>query len=119
MSLYKEFVEEVENCHIIEEENAYIKYEFVKTKTHTEAYIHELYVRSDFRNGKVGSGLADKVAVEAREKGCKWMSCVVDLDKWDVAKHTMRVYCFLRYGFKIHAVGDGKIVMVKSLEDKK
>lgn len=89
-----EFYKEYLDLQIIEEENAFISYGIIEDKCHIE----DLYIRKGYRKLGLGSSLADKVTVIAKECGCTKLTTYSEKSSPGCKVATK---AFLAYGFDI------------------
>lgn len=102
MSLYAKYIAEREGFRIVEDEFGFATFIF----TVNGCYIRDIYVIPEFRNGKIASQYADKVAAIARANGYKSLIGTV----CPAAKgSTDSLRVLLAYGFTLTHV-DGPLI---------
>ena len=76
------------------------------------AFIHEIYVDSDFRLKGFGRLMADMVTGIAQESNCKWLYGSV----WPQAKQaTESMKAIIAYGFKLDSSSENCILFRKEI----
>lgn len=70
MSLYAEYIKEKLDDNCMETELGFATYRYLNDN---KVYIIDIYVKPEYRKSKIASDLADLIAQEAKEKGCKEM----------------------------------------------
>ena len=70
ISLYGKYIAEREGKEIIENDKCFAVYCFGEDECGKFCYIEDIYVLPDFRKSGEAKGIADKIAIEAKEKGC-------------------------------------------------
>lgn len=108
MSLYGEYILEREGKQIVEDDRGFATYVI----TDNVCYIESIYVRRDFRMTNVASYLADKIVVEAKERGC-----TVLLGSVDPLAHgsTISTKVLFGYGFELSHISGALIYFKKEL----
>ena len=71
MSMYASYVRERMGDEIVETEQGFATYRYLKDGGVDAVYIIDIYVRTDFRKNNVASNLADHIVESAKHKGCK------------------------------------------------
>ncbi len=71
MSHYADYLQERTTDSIIEDETGFVSYRFMEDGH--AVYIVDIYVAPEFRKKGVAYGFADRIAKEAKEKGCACM----------------------------------------------
>ena len=108
MSLYAEYLQEMEGADVLELENGFIAYSF----SNGECFIHDIFVRKSARNTNCFRRLGDTVLELAKERKCKSIKCEV----WtDSRNPTLSLHAVLSYGFKVVKATENRIHLVKEL----
>jgi len=108
MSLYKEYLEEIEGAEVLELEDGFIAYSFKDF----ECFIHEVYVRKSARQTNCFRTLGDVVLNMAKERNCSAIKCEV----WTDNKNpTLSLKAVLSFGFKVAKATENRIHLVKEL----
>lgn len=108
IDLYEKYIEEREGQHLIKEENGFITYLI----NGDQCYISDFFVSKNYRRSGIGYRMADKVTIEAKERGCKYLTCQVDLNAFGVEASTITI---LNYGFKIGSAQNNFIQFIKEI----
>ncbi len=110
MSLYADYLAERTTDRIIENESGFVTYRYINDGQ--TVYIVDIYTVKDARQKGVGTFLAEIVADEARENGCKEMiGTVVPSTKGS----TTSLMVLIAYGFKLKSAGNDFIIFTKEL----
>ena len=108
MSLFGEYIKERLNKDIVEDENGFATYYFVKDGI----YLEDMYVLPSHRKTFYPKHLADKVASIGKEKGFnKMFTTVVP----STNNATVSLKACISYGFKLHSCEQNLIILVKEL----
>lgn len=76
-SLYANYCKEVMNLCIIEDENSFITFHFIKAGNIHCVKIQDLYVTEDYRGNNKWLELMNKVEEVAKDKGCNLISAQI------------------------------------------
>lgn len=110
MSLYADYILERTSDKIIEGPSGFATYRFINDGR--SVYIIDIYTVPEERKKGGAGALADMIAEEAREKGCKEMlGTVVPTTKGS----TTSVKVLLGYGFELSSSGNDLIIFRKEL----
>ena len=107
-SLYGQYIEELANKEIIEDDRGFITYLFMDDG----CYVEDIFVIKEHRNNGVAREMLDKVSVIAKEKGYKKLIGTVIPSYKD---STYRLQAALSYGFQLDSSRQNLIVYVKGL----
>lgn len=108
-SLYAKYLVERTNDLIIENEEGFATYRYINEN---QVYIVDIYVVPEARKKKLASAMADFIANEAKNKGCKEMiGTVVPSAK----NSTASIQVLLGYGMSLHSATDNVVVFRKEL----
>lgn len=108
IDLWAEYFKEREGFETISTEVAIANYKI----TGDTCYIKDIFVHKDFRKSGEGSVVADKIAVIAKENGCKYLtgSIVPSLPG-----STGTMFAMIKYGFKLKESHNDFIILFKEL----
>lgn len=110
MSMYADYLRERTNDHILENEWGFATYRFMDDD-HT-VYIVDIFISQKVRGKGHAASLADRIADEARFKGCtKMLGTVLVGKEWT----TTNAKILLAYGFEIQSATAEVIIFRKSL----
>ena len=71
MSMYASYVRERLGDEILEWDEGFLTYRYIRDMGDLTVYIVDMYVRPDFRKTRIASTMADEVVEKAKAKGCK------------------------------------------------
>lgn len=108
MSLYADYLKEIEGAETLELEDGFIAYSF----NNDECFIHEVYVRKSARNSNCFRQLGDTVLNLAKDRKCKIIKCEVWTDSKDP---TLSLRAVLSYGFKVTKATENRIHLFKEI----
>jgi len=108
MSLWKDYLLEQRNEHVLETEDGFVTYKFFPT----ECYIVDIYVKPDKRQKGIAGKMADKVADIARERNVKYLTGSVATNM--PTAHTSMLV-LLGYGMKLLRSEGNMVYFVKEL----
>ncbi len=108
-SLYAKYLSEIGNDHIIEEKEGFVTYRFINEK---QVYIIDIFVLPEWRNCGIPLKLADKVCMEAKEKGCTELLGTIDPNN---PGSTMNLKAQLSFGMSLSAVSHNAIILKKEI----
>lgn len=107
-SLYGQYIKERQGTEIIEDSRGFCTYFYINDGV----YLQDIYVAPSHRHEKVASQYADKIAIEAKEKGFKKMyGSVVPT----VNNSTDGLKVLISYGFRLHSAENNAVIMVKDI----
>lgn len=111
MSLYAEYISERTDDKIIEiDDVGFITYRHILDKKTT--YIIDLYIRPEFRKGKMASNLADQITEEAKSLGhTKLLGSVIPSNK----NSDTSIKILHAYGMKLQSCTENFIIFEKEL----
>ena len=75
-------------------------------------YIRDIFIHPDYRHTGEGSLIADAITVNAREKGCKYLTGSV-VPSTNGA--TLSLFAMLKYGFKLKEAQQDFIILIKEI----
>jgi GNAT superfamily N-acetyltransferase len=106
--MWFEYLSERLGYSVIEKQHGFIVYQIVGD----DCFIHDLYVKPDYRRINLGSELADEVQRLAKESGCKriWGQIVVGSGGDSEA-----MIAHLKWGLRLDSVRDNSIFTVKEI----
>lgn len=108
-SLYAQYAKELLGRSVIETDSGFATYRYFDKST---VYIENIYVIPHLRHLSAASQMADKIAEEARSKGCtKMLGSVVPT----AANSTISLKVLLGYGFELKAAANDIIYFEKDL----
>lgn len=107
-SLYREYLEEVTNRHIIEEFYGFISYEFVNDV----CYIADIFVKKEHRGTGFARELGERVLFLAKEKGCKVLMGAVEVSS---KTRNDSLFIFLKMGMSISSAKENFIYLSKDI----
>lgn len=108
MSLFADYIKELHNKEIIEDNRGFATYFFIEQGV----YIEDIFVKPEHRHEGVASVYADQIAKIAKEKGIsKMFGSVV------ASRHssTSSLKVLLSYGFRLESAHNNTIIMVKDI----
>lgn len=107
-SLYAQYIAEREGKEILETEHGFATY-LIRG---LECYIEDLYIKPEHRESGLASKMADEIAIQAKERGCKYLlgSTVVEAQG-----STTALKVLLAYGFKLAKAEANMIWLTKEL----
>lgn len=108
MSLFAEYLAELGQKQIIEDDNGFATYFEIPTGM----YIEDIFVKKDKRHTDVASKYADSISMIAKEKGLTKLYGSV---KPSVKTSTSAMRVLLAYGFKLEKALEDAIIFVKEL----
>lgn len=109
MSLYADYLKERTRDSIIETDQGFATYRYTDEKT---VYIVDIYVKPKARRLGVASQLADKIASEAKQRGCtKVLGSVVP----SANGSTVSLRVLLGYGMRLDSCANDFIIFSKEL----
>jgi predicted GNAT family acetyltransferase len=109
VSLYSQYIREKTYDHILETETGFATYRFVDEKT---VYIVDVFIISEFRKLGQGSDLADRIAKEAKRKGCnKLIASVIPSAK----NSTDSLEVLLAYGMTLKSANQDFVLFEKEI----
>ncbi len=109
MSLYAEYLTTRTNDKILEIDVGFATYRYLNDK---QVYIIDIYVREENRKAGVAAFIADKIAKEARDKGCiEMIGTVVPSMK----NATASLKVLLAYGMELLSSSPDLIICKKDL----
>jgi GNAT superfamily N-acetyltransferase len=108
MSLYGDYIKEREGKEIIEDHRGFASFSFMQDVV----MINDLYVVPQYRQNKVGSEFANKIVDLAKQKGCKFMYCTVDINTNGSSESMAAI---LAYGFKLDQYINNLILLKRSI----
>jgi GNAT superfamily N-acetyltransferase len=109
MSLYSDYLRERTSDFIHEDERGFATYRYLNDK---QVYIVDIYVRPDFRKNGVASEFANRIAAEAKAKGCIEMLGTVNPS---TNGSTESLLVLVAYGMMLHSSTNNVIVMKKDI----
>ena len=106
--MYFDYLAERNGFEHVELPHGFIVYEI----SGEDCFIHDLYVKPEWRSSYLGTTLADKVQKIAKQKGCKriWGNVVISTNGANVA-----LMAHLKWGLKLHSTKGDCIITVKEL----
>lgn len=108
MSLYSQYLSELQNREIIETDYGFITYYYVPDG----CYIADIYILPEHRRGRKAFDLADQVAVIAKKSDVHTLIGSVILN---VQGATTSLKMLLAYGFELKSTGSNFIIMSKGI----
>lgn len=108
VSNYALHVKERHNRDIIETDFGFLTY----TIFENECFIHDVFVKEEFRKTGMVRKLTDKLIEMAKERNCSYLAGKVqmsDPNKDEILLHNMK------WGFKLHSLEEKAIVIVKDI----
>lgn len=108
MSLYGEYIRERLGKEIVEEQWGFATFSFVDDG----CYIEDIYVSPDFREQGNAAHLADRIAVIAKGRGCKYLFGSV-VPSANCATRSIKV--LLAYGFNVTGAKENFIIFRKEI----
>lgn len=109
MSHYADYIRERTNKSIIETEAGFVVYLYTDKTT---VYIEDIFITKDNRNKHLASELADKVILEAKERGCtKALGSVVP----SANGSTTSLKVLLAYGMTLDNIQNDFIILRKEI----
>ena len=107
-SLHAQYIQEREGKHILEEENGFATYSFLKDGV----YIEDIFVSPDHRHSHLAASIADRIANIAKEKGFNRMYGSVVPS----ANHsTSSLKVLIAYGMQLDSATNNFILMKKDI----
>lgn len=107
MSLYSDYIKELDCKDVIETDFGFIIYRVVGTECHVE----DIYLSPSHRKKGEASKLCDAV-VEAVKGRCSMLFGFINMDA-KTSNESLRAQ--LSYGFKLHSLNQGRIVLYKEI----
>ncbi len=108
-SMYAKYLKERTNDHIIENSFGFATYRYLDEST---VYIIDIYVGEKIRKSGHATQMADKIAEEAKLKGCtKMLGTVIPSTK----NSTLSMHVLLGYGMTLQSADKDLIVFKKDL----
>lgn len=108
LSLYGQYVQEREGKQIIENECGFATYKIFGE----ECYVVDIFIKKEFRRSSQASGLADHIALMAKEAGCKFLTGTCAPSTFGATESMKAMF---GYGFKLHSCTEDKIILIKEL----
>jgi len=108
VSIFKEYYHEKYGLKTLESTYGFICYN-IKEET---CFIGEIFVKPERRGDNRGSVLADEIANRAKEAGCKFLTCTVQLAGKEPERSLVAI---IKYGFKITDVVGTGLYLTKEL----
>lgn len=112
MSMYASYVRERLGDEILETDEGFVTYRFLKDGGTDAVYIVDIYVRPDFRKSTVASQMADTVVEAAKFVGCKRLLGTVN-PKAKNSTDSLRV--LLGYGMELYWCSQDTITFKKEI----
>jgi len=109
-SMYAQYITERTNKHCLETDAGFAVYSIEQPY----CYIEDIFVVASNRQKSAASEMADKIALEAREKGCKHLLGTVDPQ---AKGSTTSLKVLLGYGFDLWKTQNGLIWFIKDIKE--
>jgi hypothetical protein len=112
MSLYGDYIKERLGDAIVERENGFATYRYIKLDERPAIYIVEIYVDPEHRKTKLASEMADEIVCLGKMNGC---NLLVGTVVPSANNSTAGLRVFLSYGMLLHSSSNNVIVLKKEI----